>query len=140
MNIGIAGVAEVDGIWPSISERIQNGCDRTGGASSSGDLWKQCRSGEAYLIIGFNDGIKVASVWRFESWPSGLVFRCLSLAGTEMATWVIPFATFIQEQARIGGSTRLIAQGRKGWERVISRMYSQSKVLWQTYEVKINAR
>ena len=141
MNFEIATLAEVDAIWPSVAGRIQEGCDRTGGATSSGDLWRQCRAGEAFLIIG-SDGasIRVASVWRFETWPSGLVFRCLSLAGVQMGTWLIPFAQFVQEQARTGGTDRLIAQGRKVWERVIKRMFRQAKVLWQTYEVQINAR
>lgn len=137
MKFWISTLAEVDAIWPLVAFRIQEGCDRTGGASSSGDLWRQCRAGEAFLIVGFDDGIKVASVWRFENWPSGLVFRCLSLAGVQMGSWLIPFAQFVQEQARKGGTDRLIAQGRKGWERVIKRMYRQSKVLWQTYEVRI---
>lgn len=139
MNFGIATLSEVDALWHQVAARIQEGCDRTGGATSAGELWRQCRSGEAFLIIGIdeNGGIKVASVWRFEAWPSGWVFRCLSLAGVQMSSWLIPFAQFVQEQARKGGSNRLIAQGRKGWERVIKSIYRQSKVLWQTYEVKI---
>lgn len=138
MNIGIASNQEVDGIWPLISDRIQQGCDKTGNATSSADLWQLCRSGNAFLIlVGDGASIKAASVWRFETWPSGLVFKCLSLSGDDMPTWIRPFSQFIISQAKIGGSDRLIAEGRKGWERVIKRMFQQSRVLWQTYEVKI---
>jgi len=139
MIIGIATAAQVDQMWPDITAGIQRGCDLTGGATSSAELWQMCRTGNGFLIVGVEDGIKVASVWRFETWPSGVVFRCMSLTGSNMASWIGPFSSFIVSQAKIGGTDRLIAQGRKGWERVIRRMFSQSKVLWQTYEVS-NAR
>lgn len=137
MNIGIANSAEVDRFWPLISAGIQEGCDLTGGAVSSSELWHMCRSGNAFLIVGLENEIKVASVWRFETWPSGTVFRCLSLWGKNMNAWIAPFTEFVISQAKIGGTDRLIAQGRKGWERVIRRMFRQSRVLWQTYEVKL---
>ena len=137
MNIGIATSAEVDLLWPVISEGIQAGCDVTGGAVSSSELWQMCRTGNAFLIVGADDGIKFASVWRFETWPSGVVFRCLSLTGTDMESWISEFSEFVISQAKIGGANRLIAQGRKGWERVVNRMFKQSRILWQTYEVKI---
>jgi hypothetical protein len=138
MNIGIATASQVDQMWPEITDRIQQGCDMTGGATSSAELWQMCRTGNGFLIVGIEDqSIVFASVWRFETWPTGVVFRCMSMAGTKMETWIAPFTQFVISQARAGGTDRLIAEGRKGWERVIRRMFSQSKVLWQTYEVKI---
>lgn len=138
MKIGIASIAEVDGFWPMIYQDIQRGCDKTGGATSSGELYQMCRSGNAFLFIGYDDAIKVASVWRFETWPSGTVLRCMALSGRQMGTWIVPLYEFAMSQAAIGGTDRLIAQGRKGWDRALSR-FLKVRVLWQTYEV-VNAQ
>lgn len=138
MRIGIANAAEVDAIWPLISAEMQRGCDKTGGGSSSGSLWQLCRSGNAFLIV-CHDGEEIicASVWRFETWPSGTVFRCLGVCGKSMNLWVSELYAFALSQAKIGGTDRLIAEGRPGWVRVLSR-YLDRRVrgLWQTFEVR----
>jgi len=138
MKIGIANAAEVDAVWPSIAKEMQRGCDKTGGGMSAGDLWQMCRSGNAFLVLIFTDeGIVCASVWRFENWPSGTVFRCLGLMGRSMKVWVKGLYDFAMKQAEIGGTDRLIAEGRPGWVRVLSRYLSQPvKPLWQTFEVR----
>lgn len=135
MNIGIASAPEVDRFWPMIGLEMQRGCDKTGGATSSGELYQMCRAGDAFLFIGYENEVKMASVWRFETWPSGVVFRCMALCGKEMGTWIVPLYEFAMSQAAIGGTNRLIAQGRKGWDRALSR-FLKVRVLWQTYEVR----
>lgn len=137
MKIGIANAAEVDAVWPSIAKEMQRGCEKTGGGMSAGDLWQMCRSGNAFLILIFNDdGIICASVWRFESWPSGAVFRCIGLMGKSMKEWVPGLYDFALQQARYGGTSRLVAEGRPGWPRVLSRHFRRPvKPLWQTFEV-----
>lgn len=137
MKIGIANAAEVDAVWPSIAKEMQRGCDKTGGGMSAGDLWQMCRSGNAFLIVIFNEqGVSCASVWRFENWPSGQVFRCIGLAGKSMKDWVAGLYDFALQQAKIGGTTRLIAEGRPGWTRILSRHLKRPvKPLWQTFEV-----
>lgn len=137
MKIGIANAAEVDALWPVIGIEMQRGCDKTGGGTSSGYLWQQCRSGAAFLII-CNDGenIVCASVWRFENWPSGTVFHCIGVCGKSMHLWVRELYEFALSQAKIGGTSRLIAEGRSGWVRVLKRYLSkQVRGLWQTFEV-----
>lgn len=137
MRIGLATTAEIDLIWPQISRRMQDGCDRTGGATSSSELWRMCRSGNAYLIYAVDTELRMASVWRFETWPSGTVFQCVAICGTRMDQWIAPLAQFAKSHAHIGGADRLIAQGRKGWERALKRVLGPTRVLWQTYEVKL---
>lgn len=138
MNIGIASVSEVDGIWPLIGSEMQRGCDKTGGSMSSGDLWQMCRSGNAFLIVG-HDGSDIifASVWRFETWPSGQVFRCVGVCGRSMRLWAAALYEFALSQAKIGGTDRLVAAGRTGWVRVLQRHLSRNvRSLWQTFEVR----
>lgn len=141
MKIGIANSSEVDAFWPSVAKEMQRGCDKTGGGMSAGDLWQMCRSGNAFLILIFNDkGFACASVWRFENWPTGQVFRCLGLCGRNMGAWVAELYEFAMQQAEFGGTSRLIGEGRPGWPRVLSRYLNRPiKGLWMTFEVQ-NAR
>lgn len=137
MRIGIANAAEVDAIWPLISVKMQDGCDRTGGAVSSADLWQMCRSGNAFLLVGMEEEIRIASVWRFENWPSGPVFRCLGLCGSRPDEWIESLYDFALSQARTAGVKRLVAEGRKGWPRILQRyLKRQITPLWQTFEVQ----
>jgi hypothetical protein len=138
MNLGIATSAEVDKIWPLIGQEMQRGCDKTGGEISSGDMWQMCRSGNAFLIMGYEpDEIVVASVWRFETWPSGVVFKCVGVCGKPMKRWVRELYDFAFSQAKIGGTERLVAGGRMGWSRVLSRYLKRPvRNLWQTFEVR----
>lgn len=136
MRIAIANAAEVDGVWPSISEKMQIGCDKTGGATSSAELWQMCRRGDAFLLVGLDQEIIMASVWRFETWPSGQVFRCVGLCGSRPELWMRDLYEFAISQAKIGGTDRLIAQGRKGWRRLIEKYVTgRVRTLWETVEV-----
>lgn len=137
MKIGIAPQSDVDAIWQLISAKMQVGCDKTGGATSSVEMWQMCRRLDAFLIIGYDTEIQFAAVWRFETWPSGQVFRCIGLCGSRPEAWMADLYTFAMSQARIGGTDRLIAQGRKGWRRLIERhVTGRVKTLWETYEVR----
>lgn len=137
MHIGIANAAEVDALWPLIADGMQRGCDRTGGASSSGDLWQIARSGNGFLIVIF-DGKKIicSSVWRFENWPGGNVFRCLCLTGSDMKTWIRPLFEFATQRMMEGGARRLVAEGRNGWGRALEKYANvKTRQLWQCIEV-----
>lgn len=137
MKIGIANAAEIDALWPSIAGEMQRGCDKTGGATSSGDLWQMCRSGNAFLVVGVKENtLKFAAVWRFETWPTGSVFRCVAVCGRSMGEWIAPHYEFAREKASLGGATRIVAEGRIGWSRVLARYINRPvKPLWQTFEV-----
>lgn len=138
MKIGIATSQEVDALWPRISSEMQRGCDKTGGAMSSADMWQMCRSGNAFLFVGFEDSsLLFAAVWRFETWPSGPVFRCIGVCGRAMKTWISDHYAFALEQAKYGGAQRIIAEGRCGWPRVLARYIGRPvRPLWQTFEVQ----
>lgn len=138
MRIGIANAAEVDALWPSIAPEMQRGCDKTGGATSAGDLWQMCRSGSAFLFVGEDEGrVAFAAVWRFENWPSGAVFRCIAVCGRSMPSWIAQHYAFALEQAKTGGAARIVAEGRPGWPRVLARYIGRPvKPLWQTFEVQ----
>lgn len=78
----------------------------------------------------------MASVWKFYNWPSGVVFRCLCLAGEQVAAWRDPFRSFVHDAARKGGASVITASGRKGW----GAMFPESREVSRTYEVDVYAQ
>ena len=121
MRLGIANVGEVDQIWPLIQAGIQKSCDRGTGEFCAGDFWQMCRSGNAFLILAYDDNeIFMASVWRFEREEHRHSFHCLTLYGRDMRQWLTPARDFITKLARDNGAARLTACGRSGWLRVFN--------------------
>ena len=76
----------------------------------------------------------MASVWQFQKWGKGQVFRCLCLGGSRMKEWLEPFTAKIKEMMAEGGATRMVYSGRDGWDKVLSRTMPTRK-LYVTYEV-----
>lgn len=132
MKIGIANAAEVDQIWPLFSSRLQSACDRTGGDISSGELWQMCRSGNAFLVVVFDDrGPKAILIMQFQKWTAKTVMRCLGIVGDDVDTWLPAAREFISNMAREGGATSFVAEGRDGW----AKLFPDAKKLRTTYEV-----
>ena len=120
MNIAIVGLHEVDQIWPLVAEGLQKACQRCG-EMTSGELWTMCRSGHAFLIIIFEkNSIIMASVWRFESKNGRPVFRCEMMYGHGMGDWLEEARLFITKLAKENGAKALVAEGRRGWLRLIA--------------------
>jgi hypothetical protein len=134
VKIGIAATHEIDALWESVGPMFARATERFGDDLSPGELWQMCRSGNAFLLLVFNDdGVILACCFRFDRWSKGTVLRVLSLAGDEMALWQEQAVDFLMKTAKANGATRIIAEGRKGWERV----YKNTRVLRCTYELEI---
>lgn len=134
MRIAIANAAEVDAAWPSFGDRLQQACDRTGGDLSSGELWQMCRSGNAFLVVVFDDsGLKAALIMQFQKWAKKYVMRCLAIVGEAADEWLPMAREFIAQMARDGGATSFIAEGREGWP----KFFPEAKKLRIVYEVEI---
>lgn len=132
--VGIASVPEVDRIWPSIANGLEDACRATGGDLTADYLWSECRAGHAFLVIASRrDEMLAASVWRFEKWTSGRKLCCLALYGHDMRAWLVPHRDMILEMAKAGQATAIVTTGRKGWE----RLFPNATVLRQTYEATI---
>jgi hypothetical protein len=117
MNIIIANPAQVDATWPTFAERLQQSCEKSGGDLSSGDLWQMCRSGQAFLVLIYdNEGFVAALILQFQNWSGKQVLRALALVGDEMS-----------------GAKSIVADGREGW----TRIFPTAKKLRVVYEVEI---
>jgi hypothetical protein len=119
LRMGLASTEEIDRLWPLIQAGIQKSCERGTGEYCAGDFWQMCRSGNAFLILGYTDNdILMASVWRFESHEHRHSFHCLTLYGAGMRHWLNQARHYIEKLAKDNGATRLTACGRSGWVRV----------------------
>lgn len=119
MNVDLVSTMDVDKVWPLISQRIIDCVDSMNTDLSPGDMWTLCRSGAGFLVV-VHDGseIKAATIWRFETWPKGVVFRNLIVVGEDMASWIDACTKKVNEMAKQGGATWFAWQGRRGWERI----------------------
>ena len=134
VKIAICSVAEVDHVWPIVSESLRKASVRCGGEVDPIDHWRMCRSGSAFLVVAIQRStILAAGVWRFEEWLTGKKLRCLAIAGGSMSVWYPSYREFIVKMAKIGHATSLVTDGRTGWQRI----EPEAKVLRQLYEVKI---
>lgn len=133
LKVGLASQAEVDRVWPLISQGLGRACKRCNDIHCAGDLWQMCRSGNAFLILVHDkDKIWSASIWRFEKVRGKHCFRCVMMYGESMREWVGQAREFITNLAKDNGAVALVSEGRAGWARVFGAEKNGSD-----YEVRI---
>lgn len=136
MRIAIANSAEVDALWPTLGPKFVKATERFGDDLSSGELWQMCRSGNAFLVVVFNDlGVKMGCVVRFERWTNGAILRVLSLVGEDLKDWAEQVKGYLNQMAINGGAERIVAEGREGW----AKIFDEPKAIRQTYVMRVEA-
>lgn len=134
MKIGIANAAETDAVWPLISARLQKAQERYGSSLSSGDMWQLCRSGNAFLVVVYDETeVRGALIMQFQKWATKQVMYCMAIVGSGVNEWMPAARGFISQMAKDGGATSFVAEGREGW----SVVFPDAKKLRVTYEVQI---
>lgn len=133
LRLGLASVSEIDRLWPLLSDGLGKACKRCDSQWTAGELWQLCRSGNAFLILVYDDDkIWSAGVWRFETARPGPVFRCIMMYGENMRAWLNMAREFIEKLAKENGAKALVAEGRQGWGRVFG-----AQKIGRDYEVEI---
>ena len=130
LDVSLIPTGQVDQIWLHLRDGFDKALRKTGHDMSVGDLWTEARSGRGFLFAA-HDGERIAgaSVWRFETWPSGEKFRCLALYGSGMKDWIGDMHNVVKLAA---GKADLIAEGRPGWKR--AGVFPKARVLRELYE------
>jgi len=130
----LAKQAEIDSLWPLVSDQIVKCIEKTPTFFSAADLWVMCRGGSAFMIIAHQGtDILGATIWRFED----ANFVCLMMVGKDAKQWfgaVKETASFV---ARQGGATRLMASGRLGLFRALKSMIPETKMIRCTVTVEV---
>lgn len=134
MKIEIAGVHDVDGVWPLVGPKFCVASAKCGDDLTAGELWQLCRSGNAFLIVAYEEKtILMAAVVRFERWNNGSVLRVLSLVGDQIGEWAEEVKDFLNGMGKANGAGRIVAEGREGWMRI----FNEPRKLRSTYEMRI---
>lgn len=133
LKVGLASVGDVDRLWPGLSAGMGHACKRCESTWTAGDLWQLCRSGNAFLILVYDeDRVWSAGVWRFEPARPGASFRCIMMYGENMRGWLDIARGYITKLAKDNGAVALVAEGRSGWARIFG-----AEKIGRDYEVKI---
>jgi hypothetical protein len=133
MQVSLVAVTNIDAIWPQVRGGFHRSVMKTGGDIETGDLWVQCRSGAAFLLIAHDEQIKGASIWRADTWQTGRKLRCLALYGHGMTDWIGDMHEMAKRLAADCGATSLVSEGRLGWQKI----FPKAKVLRALYEEQI---
>lgn len=134
MKLYIVRRDDVDAIWPLINEYIKRAVNSSLTAYTVGYLWHLCRSNNVFLMVGEDDGdVKVAAVFRFETWGGEQVFNCICLAGDGMENWLADVVAYAKQIGACGGASKLVTNGRKGWQKMIDGL----KPIYTAFELEI---
>jgi hypothetical protein len=114
--IRLAGLTEIDGIWPRIATGMEECCRRSGGDITPDWLFFVCRKGEALLVVVEDGEGKMlgALIATPQAWGGRRVLRILALCGRDMADWLDELKAFELPL----GIDKVIFEGRAGWARV----------------------
>lgn len=133
-SVSLIGVSNIDALWPALREGFQRSLLKTGGDIETGELWVQCRSGAAFLLVAHDTEIRGASIWKPQTWQTGRKLRCLALYGHGMTDWIEDMKAMAASLAKDNGATALVSEGRMGWQRV----FPNAKPLRILYEEQID--
>lgn len=131
-------VEEVDKVWPLVSPAFVKCLEKTPSYFSAGEMWQECRSGQAALIV-IHDGESVlcASVWRFEAVCGRYAFNCVLLAGRQAEKWMDDLCAFVEQVAKMGGAKILTGTGRVGLVSRLKKKFKGLRIARQSYIVEI---
>ncbi len=134
MKIEIAGVQDVDGVWPLVGPKFCVASDKCGDDLTAGELWQMCRSGNAFLIVAYEENkLFMGALVRFERWNNGSVLGVLSVVGDQIGEWAEEVKDFLNGMGKANGAGRIVAEGRDGW----TRIFNEPRKLRSTYEMRI---
>jgi len=132
VTVEICRVEHVDAFWPQLAEGFRKSCRKTGNTITAGWLWQLCRSGQAILLIAFEDTvIQGAAIVQFED--RGRTLRGLGLCGSEIKKWWPEMTEAVRALAKDGDAVRYVDSGRPG----MKALYPGSRIIETTFEVAL---
>lgn len=120
MIIEIVNLTLVDQVWPLILPWVAKAHKRCEAEITPGELWQGCRSGNLFLVVGYEDGkILVSAVVRFETGHKGVVLNIMYLGGKGFKQWGGEIVAHLKEMAKENGAVGLTTQGSPAWGRLL---------------------
>lgn len=113
--------------WPLVSAMVEAAYSEVDEPMPD-DMPARISDGRALLWIFVRaDAILAALVTSLSRKPSGLACRMVSCGGSELELWRRCEAD-IANYARAEGCVKIIAEGRRGWSRVLGNDYEVTRV------------
>jgi hypothetical protein len=109
----------VDTVWPTVEPLIEKALARGCGGYEPRDVRADLKDNTAQLWLAV-DGkeLLAAMVGRIAIYPRHKVYLLYLLAGRERERWLF-LLDYLEPGARKRGCKALVAEGRKGWARVL---------------------
>lgn len=132
--IRLIAVNEVDNVWPLIAKEMERGCRKARTNINSTDLHRHCRNGTAWLAIATNGeaGILGAVVFEIHE-RRGRELVIVALCGKDVPAW-LPFMLTKWEYLDHWGVTRVTAEGRPGFDRLLKQAMPTIRLIRCSYE------
>jgi hypothetical protein len=131
VKFSVAGMHEIDAVWPQVSEGLDKACQR-GGDLNMFDLYERARTGRAFLLIAFDTEIRGAAVCLPEQWASGVKLHVLAFYGDRFRAWRDEFMDAVRALGKRCGTDTAIFAGPEAYRRI----FPEAKVRRVLYEVK----
>lgn len=109
--------AQVEKHAGTLRPYLERGC--ASGVADPGEMLDLCLGGEALAWVILDGGLKGVAVTEVNTWPKGRVLRILCVAGDGMDAWLGAFTRTMRDHARANDCMKIVAEGRKGWGRVL---------------------
>lgn len=131
MIIEIVNLTLVDQVWPHILPWVAKAHKRCEAEITPGELWQGCRSGNLFLVVGYDEGkILVSAVVRFETGHKGLVLNIMYLGGEGFSKWGGDIVAHLKEMAKENGAVGLTTQGSPAWGRLLKNVRTVRRVYY----------
>lgn len=112
----------VDDLWWWVEDLVERACDSSQGELSPARLRQEARDGLLGLWAASDPADKArplaVALTRLEDWSGELVLRFLAVAGTDRRRWT-HLMERIADLAKQHGVSRIIWEGRLGWQRLM---------------------
>lgn len=113
----------VDQVWPHILPWVEKAHKRCEAEITPVELWQGCRSGNLFLVVGYDEGkILVSAIVRFETGHKGLVLNIMYLGGEGFRKWGGEIVAYLKEMAKENGAVELTTQGSEAWGRLLKNV------------------
>ncbi len=136
--IRLAGLFEIDAIWPHIAAGINECCERVRSDMTPDWLLTQCRRGDAFLFVIeeaetgiLGKRVLAALIGRSLGYGGDKVLFVNALWGRGMDTWIAELLA--SPWPRDLGFSKVVFEGRKGWEGALPNV----RVIRQVYELDL---
>lgn len=128
--IHLVPVADVDKVWPLLSEGMEQACQKARCSLTPDDIYQSCKADAQLHVAWLDEQIKAGIVTQIHERPDGRMLKVIALCGWEMHRWLPELYTY--EWLRSEQIKHVVWEGRKGLEAIPG-----ARVIRQVFEMEL---